>query len=130
MFKVNNRNIRKGCERYWKLPIKTPERRHWRRSGVFIVNFEHILHLFLVFLLLHWTNKCYLGNFLVIEYNLPQVLESLLMKEHGIFLLWLWLVFAKLHTLWLKRTLGFVVCKFEIENTMSCRNSETLEIRE
>ena len=27
-------------------------RRHWRRSGIFIVNFEHISHLFLVFLLL------------------------------------------------------------------------------
>ena len=25
-----------------KLTIKTPERRHWRYSGVFIVNFEHI----------------------------------------------------------------------------------------
>ena len=32
--------------------IKTPERRHWCRSGVFIVNFEHITHLVLVFLLL------------------------------------------------------------------------------
>ena len=30
----------------------TPERRHWRRSGVFIVNYEHIWHLVLVFLLL------------------------------------------------------------------------------
>ena len=29
-----------------KLTIKTPERRHWRLSGVFIFNFEHILHLF------------------------------------------------------------------------------------
>ena len=29
-----------------KLIIKTPERCHWRRSGVFIVNFEHISHLF------------------------------------------------------------------------------------
>ena len=27
------------------LTIKTPERRQWRRSGVFIVNFEHISHL-------------------------------------------------------------------------------------
>ena len=36
MFKVNN----------------TPERRQWRDSGVFIVNFEHISHLVLVFLLL------------------------------------------------------------------------------
>ena len=22
---------------------KTPERRHWRHSGVFIVNFEHVI---------------------------------------------------------------------------------------
>ena len=36
----------------FKVTIKTPERRHWRRSGVFIVNFKHILHLVLVFLLL------------------------------------------------------------------------------
>ena len=38
-----------------KLSIKTPERRHWRSwhsSGVFIVNFEHILYRALVFLLL------------------------------------------------------------------------------
>ena len=38
MFKVNNK--------------ETPERRQWRRSGVVIVNFEHISHLVLVFLLL------------------------------------------------------------------------------
>ena len=35
-----------------KLTIKTPKRRQWRHSGVFIFNFEHILHLFLVILLL------------------------------------------------------------------------------
>ena len=36
-----------------KLTIKTLEQwRLWRRSGVFIVNFEHISHLVLVFLLL------------------------------------------------------------------------------
>ena len=32
--------------------MKTPERRQWGRSGVFIVNYEHISHLILVFLLL------------------------------------------------------------------------------
>ena len=32
--------------------MKTPERRHWRCSGVFIVNFEHISYLALVFLTL------------------------------------------------------------------------------
>ena len=37
MFKVNN---------------KEPEQRQWHRSGVFIDNFEHILHLAIVLLLL------------------------------------------------------------------------------
>ena len=36
-----------------KSTTKTPERRQWRHSGVFIVNFdEHISHFFLAFLLL------------------------------------------------------------------------------
>ena len=35
-----------------KVNKKTLERRHWRRSGVFIVNYEQISHIFLVFLLL------------------------------------------------------------------------------
>ena len=52
MFKVKNRNTRSRCEICSKLTLKTPERHHWRRSGVFIVNFEHISHLVLVFLLL------------------------------------------------------------------------------
>ena len=43
--KVNNRNTRARCEICSKLTIKTLERRHWRRSGIFIVNFEHISHL-------------------------------------------------------------------------------------
>ena len=50
--KVNNRNIRTRYEICLKLIIKIPEGRHWRRSGIFIVNFEHISHLALVFLLL------------------------------------------------------------------------------
>ena len=53
LLKVNNRNTRKNCEICLKLTIKTAERRHWRRSGAFIVNFEHISHSFLVFLLLN-----------------------------------------------------------------------------
>ena len=50
LVKVNNRNTRKNCEICSKL-IKTPERRYRRHSVVFIVNFEHILHFFLIFLL-------------------------------------------------------------------------------
>ena len=47
MFKVNIRNTRASCEICSKLAIKTLERRQWRHSGVFIVNFnsEHIFHL-------------------------------------------------------------------------------------
>ena len=52
LFKYNNRNTRTRCEICSKLTIKTPERRQWRRSGIFIVNFEHISHHVLVFLLL------------------------------------------------------------------------------
>ena len=43
---------RTRCETSSKLTKKTPKRRHWRRSGVFIVNFEHISHHVLVILLL------------------------------------------------------------------------------
>ena len=49
IFKVNNRNTRTRCEICSKLTIKTPERCQWPRSGVFIVNFEHISHIVLVF---------------------------------------------------------------------------------
>ena len=52
LLKVNNRNTRTRCDICLKLTIKIPERRHWRRSGVLFVNFEHISHLVLIFLLL------------------------------------------------------------------------------
>ena len=45
MFKVNNKNTRIRCEICSKLTTKTPERCQWGRSGVFIVNFEHISQL-------------------------------------------------------------------------------------
>ena len=48
MFKVNNKNIRKRCE------VNNKDR---RRSGIFIVNFEHISHFVLVFLLLTLSRK-------------------------------------------------------------------------
>ena len=52
LFKVNKGNTRTMCEIYSKLTIKTPERRHWPLSGVFIVNFEQISHIVLVLPLL------------------------------------------------------------------------------
>ena len=49
MLKVNNKNTRRRCEICSKLTIKIPGRRHWRRSGNFIVNCEHISHLVIEF---------------------------------------------------------------------------------
>ena len=47
LFKVNNRNTRKMCVMYSKFTIR--HWRHWRRSGVYIVNFKYISLLFRVF---------------------------------------------------------------------------------
>ena len=49
---MDNRSTRVICEISSKLTIKTAERRHWRCSSVFIVNFEQISHIVLVVLLL------------------------------------------------------------------------------
>ena len=51
LFKFNKRNTGKRCEICSKLTTKTPRRRHWRPSGVFIINFEHNSLSFVVFLL-------------------------------------------------------------------------------
>ena len=53
LLKVNNRSIRTRCEICSKLTIKTSER---RRSGVFIVNFEHISYLVLVFFIVNFEH--------------------------------------------------------------------------
>ena len=55
MFKVNNKDT------------KTTERRHWRLSGIFIVNFEHISHHILVYLFLTWSKYLPAGSFLSIK---------------------------------------------------------------
>ena len=49
LFKSNSRNSRSMCKIYSKLTINTAQR---RRSGVFIVDFEQISHIDVVFLLL------------------------------------------------------------------------------
>ena len=55
LFKVNNKNSRKRYEICSKLTIKTLV------FGVYIVNFEHISHLFLVFLLLTLNTQMLAG---------------------------------------------------------------------
>ena len=63
LLKVSNRNTRKMRKICSKWTVKTPDRHHRRHSDVFIVNFEHISHCFLVFLLLT-LNKQMLAVFI------------------------------------------------------------------
>ena len=51
--KSTTESFKKKCEICSKVTVKTTERRHWRRTGVCIVNFEHISHLFPVLLVLN-----------------------------------------------------------------------------
>ena len=47
---INHLRVQSQQKKPWKVKVlKVLNWRHWRRSGVFIVNFEHILYLFLVF---------------------------------------------------------------------------------
>ena len=50
--KLTIETLEQGVKYLKKLTMKTPERSQCRGSVVFIVNFEHISHLALVFLLL------------------------------------------------------------------------------
>ena len=63
LFKVNSKNTIKRCEICSKLRIKTPERRHWLHSSVFIVKFQNISHIFPVFLLLNLNSWMFAGCF-------------------------------------------------------------------
>ena len=74
LLKVNNRNTRTWWEICSKLT--TPERRHWRRSGVFIVNFEHISHLVLLFLLLTLSTELPTGYRLAGQFMFTVAMES------------------------------------------------------
>ena len=65
IFKINNRSTRTRCETCSKLTVKTPERRQWRRSDFFIVNFEQNSHIVLVFLLLTLSREILGGIYII-----------------------------------------------------------------
>ena len=96
-FKVNNRKTRAMSEICLTLTIKTPERRHWRRSGVFVFNFEQISHIALVFSLLLCTSKYRLGQIFTIKTTLTlsqSVLPNSPSPKHYEFLKWQWLILS------------------------------------
>ena len=49
LFKANVRNTKKVLENCSKSTMKAPEGRQWGRSSIFIINFEQIPHIVLVF---------------------------------------------------------------------------------
>ena len=83
------------CDISSKLTIKTPERRHWLCSGVFIVNFEHISHLFLNvdFEQVNVAGYCYYSIFCCsnpirkLFINVINTFDSFIMIKHLCFLM-------------------------------------------
>ena len=75
-------NALKRCKIGSKLTIKIPERCLWRRSGVFIINFEHTSHLFLLFLLLTFSRCMFAGNELLIDCSFGLVLPDYHVTEN------------------------------------------------
>ena len=109
----SNRNTRTRCKLFSKLTIKIPE----RRSGVFIVNFEHISHI-LVFLLLTLNTQFPVGiilafNKTIIKLNLIDYLSNLTNKP----LLWtLYINDILLHFIWIKKGATICLVYFAEEN--------------
>ena len=83
LLKFNNRNTKTRCEICSKLTIKTP--------GAFIVNFEHLSHLNLVFLLLTLDSNFQLGSQVWFK---PKQTSKLELKPltvfNKIFILYVW----------------------------------------
>ena len=70
LLKVNTRNTWKKCEMCSKLPIKIPERRQWRRYGIFLVVTLNLFHIFFkCFYCWLWTGKCLLGRIWCMEFS-------------------------------------------------------------
>ena len=84
IFKVNNRNTKIRCEICSKLTRKTPKRRQWRFSCVFIINFEQISHLFLVFLLLTLSRYTQAGKLICNQssINMTNIVTHLFQMLH------------------------------------------------
>ena len=81
---------RAKCEICSRLNIKTPEPRHWRCSGVFIVNFEHVTPCYKAFIvnfehvIAGWEVDAYTSIFTPIpQYYMPTLqLKKVLFEVH------------------------------------------------
>ena len=80
LFKCNNRNTRKKCEKCSKLTIKTPEE-CLHCSGALIVNAEHISSLFLELLNLNRQISCLNIFFSAYNFIINKITRSLIMTK-------------------------------------------------
>ena len=80
LFQLINRSTGKMSEICSKLKIKTPERHHWRRSNVFIVNFEYFTPFCSVSIVEFrvWLCICLLG----IDFG---AIQNICYEQNGIF---------------------------------------------
>ena len=76
LFKANNKGTKTTCKTCSNWTIKTPERRRWRCSVVFIVNLQHISRLVPMFLLLIWTGNWWVISTIFLKY----IIENVLLK--------------------------------------------------
>ena len=91
MFKVNNRNNRTRYQICSKLTIKTP--------GVFVVNFEHISYLVLVFLIVNFEKVYADWEELLILGFLPIIWLSFLVQIQKFFKMCHWVRSFKINNL-------------------------------
>ena len=93
-----------GVETCSKLEIKKSRRRHWLRSGVLIVNFEHTSHLILVFMyyiIYCWLWILFTGNLRHSTLSSPEQSDVV-----SLLLLLLTLSISNVHLLFLLLTLS------------------------
>ena len=77
LFKINIGNTRIMYEICSKLAIKTPERRQWRRSGVFMINFEQVSLFFGVSIIdFEQINACWDTTFLKTSKNFSKIINA------------------------------------------------------
>ena len=86
MLKVNNRNGRTKCEICSKLTIKTAKRRQCCRSGVFVVNFEHISYLVLVFAWLTLNMQLPARRGFILVFTIDDIYSAIYMMQFQVVL--------------------------------------------
>ena len=102
LLKVNNENTRRICENLFKAAIKTPKQRHWRRSGVFDINFEQISYIALMFSILTLNKYMKPGGKYLAEFSSDNIKTNHSNNFVLLYLLLLWKGIYRVSRIWRK----------------------------